>query len=613
MSNFSSNDLNDWKEYRGMVHWFSPMVLLKTAKKVMDSTLFGQYADRRLVHAALDSPIDEKTLIKESCGGEEGICGQKDRSEIWVDYVADLGDGFDSTYAIAYLIGQKNLQINDGPELPRADCLIMGGDQVYPDASREEYKIRMQRPYRAAFPRTTKIGASHPRLFLIPGNHDWYDGLNLFLAMFCNGQETPLGSWIAKQKRSYFSVHLGQNWWIWGFDSQLGEDIDKPQSDYFDAVAKQMKAGANVILCASVPTWLKADLAGDKKGSDEYYRALHFIANKIYKKCDGSKIPLVISGDLHHYSRYEGKESGTNFITAGGGGAFLHPTHHLSDAINIKWPGSTTGHETLVIAETSDATKGTKAFYPPQRESKNLTLGNIWFIFKNPDFCLLLGGLYSVCALLMLAWRGYGETGAGPLLNRFLIQVNNLWPTPVFLLIFLALAVALVVSAEISSKRRRYVIGFLHALFHAGIILFGTAFVSAAIPELPSVFLYEVPYFLFLVAGMVGFGFVGGFVWGIYLMVVSYLWGDHANGAFGAMRLDSYRHFIRLKIEGDRLTIYPIGIDESPRRKDWIINPDYKHEDVDQDTPFITPKSNQLIRPRLIEAEVEINLSNISS
>lgn len=154
MANFSSNNLNDWKEYRGMVHWFSPIVLLKTAKKVMDSTLFGQYADRRLVHAALDSPINEKTLIKESCGGEEGICGQKDQSEIWVDYVADLGDGFDSTYAIAYLIGQKNLQINDGPELPRADCLIMGGDQVYPDASREEYKIRMQRSYRAAFHRT---------------------------------------------------------------------------------------------------------------------------------------------------------------------------------------------------------------------------------------------------------------------------------------------------------------------------------------------------------------------------------------------------------------------------------------------------------------------------
>lgn len=155
--------------------------------------------------------------------------------------------------------------------------------------------------------------------------------------------------------------------------------------------------------------------------------------------------------------------------------------------------------------------------------------------------------------------------------------------------------------------------GFTIALFHAGIILFGTAFISAAISAISSVFLYEIPYFLLLVAGMVGFGFVGGFVWGIYLMVVSYFWGDHANGAFGAMRLDSYRHFIRLKIEGEKLTIYPIGIDKSPRRKDWTINSDYKDEDVDQNTPFILPKSDHVLRPRLIEPEVEIDVSKIIS
>ena len=74
------------------------------------TTLFGQYADRRLVHAALDSPIIADTLIEECCGGKTGVCGEKDKEAIWLDYVADLGDGFDSTYAIAYLIGQKRIQ-----------------------------------------------------------------------------------------------------------------------------------------------------------------------------------------------------------------------------------------------------------------------------------------------------------------------------------------------------------------------------------------------------------------------------------------------------------------------------------------------------------------------
>src|SRR5438552_1769939 len=102
-------DLNDWNEYRDMVHWFNPTVLLQTAKRVLDSTQFAQYADRRLVHAALDVPMKRWTILKECFGGKKGVCRRRKQPEIWLDYVADLGDGFDSTYAIAYLIGQKEI------------------------------------------------------------------------------------------------------------------------------------------------------------------------------------------------------------------------------------------------------------------------------------------------------------------------------------------------------------------------------------------------------------------------------------------------------------------------------------------------------------------------
>ena len=240
-------NLYDKNEYRDMVQWFSPRVLLKTARNVLASELFGQYADRRLLQAALDSPIDTEKLIDEYCGGAKGICGEKQQSEIWVDYVADLGDGFDSTYAVAYLIGQNEIIVN-GQTLPRSDCLIMGGDEVYPYASRDDYNNRMQRPYSAAFPFSDKPGSVHPPVYLIPGNHDWYDGLTLFLAKFCRGRNTMLGSWQAKQSRSYFAVHLARNWWIWGFDSQLEEDIDQPQADYFVRVAREMEQNARIIL-----------------------------------------------------------------------------------------------------------------------------------------------------------------------------------------------------------------------------------------------------------------------------------------------------------------------------------------------------------------------------
>ena len=88
---------------------------------------------------------------------------------VGLDYVADLGDGFDSTYAIAYLLGQREIEIGEN-RLPRAQCLVMGGDQVYPDASRDDYWKRMQRPYEAAFPRSDDPAAERPPVFLIPGN-----------------------------------------------------------------------------------------------------------------------------------------------------------------------------------------------------------------------------------------------------------------------------------------------------------------------------------------------------------------------------------------------------------------------------------------------------------
>ena len=41
------------------------------------------------------------------------------------------------------------------------------------------------------------------------------------------------------------------------------------------------------------------------------------------------------------------------------------------------------------------------------------------------------------------------------------------------------------------------------------------------------------------------------------------------NDAFSALRLDRYRHFLRSKIEGSKLTIFSIGLDRVPSREGW--------------------------------------------
>ncbi|MBK9156400.1 MAG: metallophosphoesterase [Chloracidobacterium sp.] len=610
MKLFKQN-LFDSNEYRYMVRWFSPLVLLKTLEKVLPSTFFARYADRRLVHAALDSRLNEENIIEERCGGEGGI-RPDDKSEVWVDYVADLGDGFDSTYAVAYLVGRKSIEV-DGVILPRADCLVMGGDQVYPDASRDDYRKRMQRPYRAAFPRTERPDAIHPPVFLIPGNHDWYDGLTLFLAMFCNGREDNyLGSWRASQRRSYFAVHLGMNWWLWGFDSQLDEDIDTPQSDYFHAVARKMKPNAKVIICASVPTWLGASLGeASRESQDRFYKGVDFVANIVCKECEGAKIPLVLSGDLHHYTRYVAKETGTHFITAGGGGAFLHPTHFLvKNEIRIKWSRT---EQSLEIGQDQPDGESKKSIYPTRTVSRKLAWGNLKFSFTNWDFCVLvLGPLYSLCGVLMLAWNGYGQgDGTSSFSTRFWEQLVTLASTPMFMVVVFVLWLLLFKTADIASQGRKYIVGTLHSMAHIAVILFGTAFVSASVVNLKSIPVFgDDLYFFALLLGMVLIGFGGGFIWGSYLALASYCWGDEPNSAFSAMRLDNFRHFLRLKVEKDQLTIYPVGIDDAPKRSDWEMNENFDDDNPHQDTPAILPKSGH-VRQRMIEAPIVIDCANI--
>ncbi len=48
-------------------------------------------------------------------------------------------------------------------------------------------------------------------------------------------------------------------------------------------------------------------------------------------RAKGARVVAVIAGDWHHYNRYYAHELDVHFITSGGGGAFLHPTHVLQE------------------------------------------------------------------------------------------------------------------------------------------------------------------------------------------------------------------------------------------------------------------------------------------
>ena len=96
----------DVARFPTMTGWFAPTLLAKLLLKVIISDVFGQYADRRLISAALDrvsaKGLRVRTDISRLTKDETGA--------VWFDYVSDLGDGFDATYAIAYLLAQPELR-----------------------------------------------------------------------------------------------------------------------------------------------------------------------------------------------------------------------------------------------------------------------------------------------------------------------------------------------------------------------------------------------------------------------------------------------------------------------------------------------------------------------
>lgn len=110
------------------VQWFSPGVLGTSALRVAIHSAFGAYLDKRELQGSLDA----KPLLHHA-----------NHNEIWIDYISDTGDGFAPTYSVAWLAAQDKLVVED-VELPRANVVVLGGDEVYPNGNIDEYENRLR-------------------------------------------------------------------------------------------------------------------------------------------------------------------------------------------------------------------------------------------------------------------------------------------------------------------------------------------------------------------------------------------------------------------------------------------------------------------------------------
>ena len=435
-----------------MVSWYDPRLLARIGVRTIISSVFGQYADQRLIQAVTDSvrrqgPVHPLRLQRpERDRPEPAHRRRRERRRSGSTTSPTSGDGFESTYTIAYLLAQDSLDVRQAGRLRHGEVLIMGGDQCYPQATREEYKKRLLTPYNWAFtvqgPGPQAVRASRqPRLVRRPQLLRQPVLLVARQALQLQGQrDRRLAVPAAPQLLGASACRTTGGS---GAPTSSSRSTSTPaRSTYFETVAAQMGPQDNLIICLAEPSWLLADLHGRGRGGE----LLQDHARSRASAACASR--AVIAGDWHHYNRYFAHELDVHFITSGGGGAFLHPTHVLKNAISVRWPERPDDEESRRPARTgvrpgeawkpkqydirlkrntkaaddvveqavqdvqdaleplqarprsrpsasaSRSSRRRPSAIPSKSKSYLLSLGNVLFPFYNPGFAIGLGLIY---------------------------------------------------------------------------------------------------------------------------------------------------------------------------------------------------------------------------
>lgn len=509
---------------------------------------FGAFAARRENEAGLPAEIYDLSA---------------DGSDYWIDYAADVGDGFDATYTVAHSIATDPLPVqHDRPGTPPApahgDLLVLGGDEAYPVGSEANYAVRTLGPYTAALP---ERGPGSPALLAVPGNHDWYDGLTSFLRTFCQGwlSDVPFGDsaangprwvdqarrttsfaggWRTLQSRSYFAARLPFGWWLWGTDIQFDGYVDAPQLGYFVDAASRLGPDDAIILCTAKPSWVGV-------GDVEVPTLEDFVARALGDRADA--VRLVCSGDRHHYSRYvpTGSSGPAALVTCGGGGAYLSPTHQLPESVRY---GSWDNPDPAELAEFRRVRT-----FPEGAESRRLS-NRFWRLpVRNPMLTAMLGSVYAWLVWLLAA----SQSGSGLLerLGGYAVGDTRYAPQSLPLLVacllVLGCTTALARSTRVSGATAA---GLAHGVAHL-LACLGIAY------AVPTVDADPLPASILVTAGV---GIAGGVAGASLLATYLYLaqrWSDmHANELFAGLRIEDFKCYLRIRVGPDGATVYPLGL-----------------------------------------------------
>ena len=461
----------------------------------------------------------------------EGTLAEAMGGDVWIDFVSDCGDDVTVSEAVAEMfVAEYEVVDPDAPSeklvLPRGDILFLGGDLAYPVATVLEMTRRLVEPWNRVLEKHTAGG---PRVLLaVPGNHDWYDGLDGFSRLcqapcafedraptsadpdplhpqpdehpvlawaeaFARGDQVKkptalaLAGYLPVQRASYFRLPLAPGLDLFAVDRQL-KRVDPRQQAYFAIPGAPARL---VVLPDPARAW-----GEERPNGVATLKSLGIAMDK--------SPTLLLAGDVHHYER--SAEGRSIHVVAGGGGAFLHGARVAGDAA---YP---------IVAE-----------FPGPRASKRM-LGEL------PIFCALgragwlLPAAFALGDMLAIAahFRGGLQSSATVALAISLI---------------VAFGTALLVGWRRHRAARVVPFAALLGLAIGAIpVAIGIGTDALAMRVIGQ---WGAP--VALVGAVILATMASSFLFGVMLMLIARLGLSHAQ-AYAALGSPGYKHFVRLRV-----------------------------------------------------------------
>jgi hypothetical protein len=486
--------------------------------------------------------------------------------EVWIDFVADTGDDHDVSQAVARMIFTE-YAVDDGGKrrlLPRGDILLFGGDTAYPVATGEEIARRVVAPWNEVL---RERPAGETRVLLgIPGNHDWYDGLDGFGRLFRSKphgapleEGTPGGSGPRSWRRrrrvkreagiAARQLHLDEVGGIlailtaaWRGIRALwaGTKVGRPRRL---ALAGYEPVQEATYWALPLAPGLEAWGVDRQLGRLDFRQRLYFTEHRraspatrllfvapdpaiAYgeRHAPGARMLLscklslerdpvfYLTGDAHHYERRAPAPASVHVI-AGGGGAFLHGTRasrYPCGAPACVWPSAATSRRLLAQVPFK------------------LALGSSGFI------------LHIVFALIASFELGASAQGPSALVGAAC-------------LVAVGLAVSLYANVG-HNKAHPLAVASVAVPFGVGLGLLPMS-LRFALPRV-------VPAIDWDVGVLVVYAFAGALGMGLFLTTIALLGLEHQQ-AFSVLSHPGFKHFVRLCVHPDgRIEAFTIGKDD---------------------------------------------------